>query len=170
MRCEDASKNGPAIWRGRIFAPPLADSLCTDGMVYILGTRQRVTEKMRPQNCPGVVQSCPRVVLIYPDSSRVAPSCSEMPGVGQSCENKQTHERYMASSTQCPICHIFKFAVAVDGAAAPKGMMTYDSTQGNFLQVSQVSGWSEVCPGGSDGPLGSEVGPGDQRWALGSQR
>ena len=40
----------------------------------------------------------------------------------------------MASITRCLICHIFKFAVAVDGAAAPKGSMTYDPTHGNFLR------------------------------------
>ena len=28
------------------------------------------------------------------------------------------------------------FRVVVDGAAAPKGSLTYDSTQGNFLRVS----------------------------------
>ena len=49
---------------------------------------------------------------------------------------EQTHERYMASDTRCPISYIFKLEVEVDGAAAPKGSMTYDSTQGNFLRVS----------------------------------
>ena len=43
----------------------------------------------------------------------------------------------MASDARCPISHIFKLAVAVDGAAAPKGSMTYDSIQGNFLRVSE---------------------------------
>ena len=46
----------------------------------------------------------------------------------------------MASGTHCPIYHKFMFTVAVDGAAAPKGSMTYDSTQGNFLQVSESLG------------------------------
>ena len=36
---------------------------------------------------------------------------------GKEDKCKQTHKRYMASGTRCPICHIFKFAVAVDGAA-----------------------------------------------------
>ena len=84
------------------------------------------------------------------------------------------HEHYMASGTHCPIYHKFMFTVAVDGAAAPKGSMTYDSTQGNFLRVSgslslQVSvppRGSEVGPGGSEvGSGGSEVGPGGLRWA-----
>ena len=50
---------------------------------------------------------------------------------------KQPHERYMASDPRCPISYIFKLAVEVDGAAAPKGSMTYDSTQGSFLRVLQ---------------------------------
>ena len=41
----------------------------------------------------------------------------------------------MASGTHCPIYHKFMFTVGVDGAAAPKGSMTYDSTQGNFFRV-----------------------------------
>ena len=51
----------------------------------------------------------------------------------------------MASDARCPIYHIFMFSVAVDGAAAPKGSMTYDSTQGNFLRV---SGGAKVGPRG----------------------
>ena len=50
---------------------------------------------------------------------------------------QQMHERYMASDTRCPISYIFKLAVEVDGAAAPKGSMTYDFTQDNFLRVSE---------------------------------
>ncbi len=48
--------------------------------------------------------------------------------LGSDANGEQTHEHYMASGT-----HIFMFPVAVDGAAAPKGLMTYDSTQGDFL-------------------------------------
>ena len=33
-------------------------------------------------------------------------------------KKKQMHKRYMASGTHCPICHIFKSVVVVDGAAA----------------------------------------------------
>ena len=43
----------------------------------------------------------------------------------------------MASDARYPVYHIFMFLVAVDGAAAPKGSMTYDSIQGNFLRVSE---------------------------------
>ena len=49
----------------------------------------------------------------------------------------------MASGTHCPIYYIFMFTVAVDGAAAPKGSLTHDSTQGNFLRVSVVLSF---CP------------------------
>ena len=38
-----------------------------------------------------------------------------------------------------PHNHMLKFAVAVNGAAAPKRSMTYDPTQGNFLCFSTSS-------------------------------
>ena len=38
-----------------------------------------------------------------------------------------------------PLPHpLIWFRVVVDGAAAPEGLMTYDSTQGNFLWVSAL--------------------------------
>ena len=53
------------------------------------------------------------------------------------------------------------FPVAVDGAAAPKGSMTYDSTQGNFLRVSESPGLRVSVP------PPEKWAPGGLKWVLG---
>ena len=50
----------------------------------------------------------------------------------------------MVSGSRCPIYLIRCLGYMVNRAAAPKGPMTYDSTQGSFhLRLERVDSWSK---------------------------